>query len=291
MRAVAAQGIIDFPAPGVPDPSQKFQVVSSFIDKWHGHQRIYPALFAHSPYTCSPLTLKEAKALARSKGCLFFIHLAETRHEYEEIKKKTGFSPVKYLKSLDLLDEKTVCVHCVWLDHEDLETLAANRAKIVTCPQSNMKLASGIAPVKEMKDAGICIGLGTDGAASNNQLSMLREINCFSRLHWLSKTGPNLSFREIIDMATFRGAEVLGLDRNVGVVEPGKKADVILVNLGQHGHHSHRDIYDSLCHLSGKEVKTVLIDGKIIMEERKIVAFDEAEAMQNMRQLARRLSQ
>ncbi|MCX5876193.1 MAG: amidohydrolase family protein, partial [Deltaproteobacteria bacterium] len=148
LRAVAAQGIIDFPAPGVPDPAQNIAAAANFLAAWQGKNPLLtPALFCHSPYTCSPDTLQRAKALAREAGSLFFIHLAETRDEIKQIKKQHGCTPVELLHSLSLLDGNTVCVHCVWLEAKDIELLRETGAKVATCPESNMKLGSGIAPL------------------------------------------------------------------------------------------------------------------------------------------------
>lgn len=292
IRAVAAQGIIDFPAPGVPDPSLKFQLASAFIENWQGHQRIYPAVFAHSPYTCGPETLQKAKKLAREKGTLFFIHLAETKFEYEEIKIKTGLSPVRYLQSLGLLDSKTVCVHCVWLDEEEIDLFVENNAKIVTCPQSNMKLASGIAPIPSLINRGVTVGLGTDGAASNNRLSMFREMSCCAKLHRMKDCGlTNFSYRIPVDMATKQGAAVLDLDGFIGTIEPGKRADIIFIDIEDTPKSYPFAHNDGLMYtFSGAEVKTVLIDGEVVMKDREILTFNENEVLNRIRQLAMELS-
>lgn len=292
MRAVVAQGVVDFPAPGVPDPTRKMQVVSDFVDLWNDHKRIVPAVFAHSPYTCGPDTLEEAKELARSKGCLFFIHLGETKQEAEEIKSKTGLSPVRYLQSLQLLDESTVCIHCVWLDLEDIHILAQNNAKVVTCPESNMKLASGIAPVKELVDAGVVVGLGTDGAASNNDLNMFREMgSCFILQKHAHPHRQALSELNVLEMATSGGAAVLGLENLIGSIEPGKKADIVLINLDRSNMQDKSTVYNMVHSVSGSEVHTVIVDGEVILKNRKIISFDEHEAMEKVRQLARRVTE
>lgn len=290
MRAVAAQGVVDFPAPGVPDPALKFQVVSDFIDQWQGYDRIVPAVFAHSPYTCGPDTLQEAKNLARSKGCLFFIHLAETQQESEGIKTRTGLSPVRYLQSLDILDGSSVCVHGVWLDPEDIPILAANNTKVITCPESNMKLASGIAPVKELIEGGVCVGIGTDGAASNNTLNIFQEMrSCMMMQNLSGAGGPSLSEKHVFEMATSRGAQALGLGNVIGSLVPGKRADVVLVDPEQFGLNPFSSVYDLVHSVSGVEVKTVIIDGEVVMENRKIVSFDEKEAMERVRRLAEKV--
>jgi len=291
MRAVVAQGVVDFPAPGVPDPVRKMQVVADFVDLWKDHKRIVPAVFAHSPYTCGPDTLQEAKELARSKDCLFFIHLGETKQEAEGIKSKTGLSPVRYLQSLHLLDESTVCIHCVWLDQEDINILAQCNVKVVTCPESNMKLASGIAPVKELVDAGVIVGLGTDGPASNNDLNIFREMgSCFLLQKHAHPHRPALSELNVLEMATSEGAAVLGLENLIGSIEPGKKADIALIELDRSNMQDMPSVHNLVHSVSGSEVHTVIVDGEVILKNRKIIRFDEHEAMEKVRQLARKVT-
>ena len=177
MRAVAAQGIIDFPAPGVPDPARNLETAAEFLDTWQGrHPRISPAIFAHSPYTCSARTLQGAKKLATEMQVPFFIHVAESSQEQGMIQTPLGTSPIRHLAALGLLDPQTICIHGVWLDEEDLTLLARHQAGMVVCPQSHLKLASGTAPVTAMLARGIRVGLGTDGCASNNSLDMFREM-------------------------------------------------------------------------------------------------------------------
>ena len=190
LRAVAAQGVIDFPAPGVPDPEKKINHAAEFLSQWRDHPLVSPAVFAHSPYTCSPETLVAAKELARSEKTLFFIHVAETEQEAEMIQGKPGDSPVRHLHKLGVLDSETVCIHAVWLDEQDLDILAETGAAVVVCPQSNLKLASGTAPLQAMLARGIRVGIGTDGAASNNRLDLVREMDICAKLHKLRDLDP-----------------------------------------------------------------------------------------------------
>jgi 5-methylthioadenosine/S-adenosylhomocysteine deaminase len=235
IRSVVAQGVIDFPAPGVPDPAQNVVMAAHFIDRWQAKNKlITPAIFCHSPYTCSPNTLKRAKEMARLKNAMLFIHLAETRTEMEQIREQHNTTPVRYLDSLGILDKDTVCVHCVWIEEEKTEILAKSGAKVSTCPQSNMKLGSGIAPLKKMLAAGISVGLGTDGCASNNTLDLFSEMDLCAKLHKVKDLDPTaLPAKAVLEMATIGGASVLGLAGDIGSLSPGKKADIILLDLMQ----------------------------------------------------------
>jgi 5-methylthioadenosine/S-adenosylhomocysteine deaminase len=287
LRAVAAQGVIDFPAPGVPDPEQKINHAAEFLARWQNHPLVRPAVFAHSPYTCSPETLVAAKELARSEKTLFFIHVAETEQEAEMIQEKQGDSPVRHLHKLGVLDSETVCIHAVWLDEQDLDILAETGAGVVVCPQSNLKLASGIAPLQGMLARGLRVGIGTDGAASNNRLDLIREMDICAKAHKLRNLDPvAVSAAEVVNMATNGGASVLGLQKELGLLEVGKKADIILVNLDmphlQPVHSSDLPLYAA----QGSDIQTVLINGKLVMQDRNILSFDLAETLEQVRRLA-----
>ena len=280
MRAVAAQGVIDFPAPGVPDPAENVAAAGRFIERWQGSDLLTPAVFAHSPYTCSSRTLVRAKELARARNVPFFIHLSETRAESGLLAAKWQGSPAAYLHSLDLLDEQTVCVHAVWLDEHDISLLAASRAAVVTCPQSNMKLASGIAPVAELLAAGVRVGLGTDGCASNNDLDLFGEMDTCAKLHKVRSLDPAaVKARDVLRMATGHGAGLPGFAAGGGLAV-GRPADVILVDLDQ-PHLTPFYSVDNLVYAAGgADVKSVIINGRLVMADRRILTFDVAETME-----------
>jgi 5-methylthioadenosine/S-adenosylhomocysteine deaminase len=291
MRAVAAQGVIDFPAPGVPDPGLNVTAAAEFIERWQGKSSlITPAVFCHSPYTCSPETLKRAKELTRRTKTKLFVHLAETRNEVEQIQVQQGTTPVRYLEGLGLLDMDTVCVHCVWLEPEEIEILARSGAKVSTCPQSNMKLGSGIAPLKEMLDARIPVGLGTDGPASNNTLDMFSEMDMCAKLHKVKDLDPTvLPAAAVMKMATIGGAGVLGLEKEIGTLEPGKKADIILIDCRKPHMQPFYNPGLLVYAANGGDVTTAIIDGKIVMLNRKILTFDVDETMIAVRKMAESL--
>ncbi len=291
LRAVAAQGIIDFPAPGVPDPSKNITAAADFLSSWQGKSPLLtPALFCHSPYTCGLDTLQRAKELAREAGSLFFIHLAETREETAQLKEQHGCTPVALLHGLGLLDENTVCVHCVWLEEGDIALLRETGAKVATCPESNMKLGSGIAPLAELLDAGIPVGLGTDGCASNNDLDLFQEMGNCARLHKVAAHAPTrLPAATLLGMATEMGARVLGLAGETGRLAVGLRADCIIIDTRQPHltpfHNPETLVYAG----RGSDVATVLIDGRVVMQDRRLLSFNIEETMNEVRRLARRV--
>jgi len=290
MRAVAAHGVIDFSAPGVPDPAGNLEAVATFLDRWQGRNpRITPAIFAHSPYTCFAQTLQGAKQMATERQVPFFIHVAESSQELEMIRKPLGTSPIRHLAALGLLDPQTICIHCVWLDDEDLSLLAKHQAAVVICPQSHLKLASGLAQASAMIERGIRVGLGTDGCASNNSLDMFREMDIFSKTQKLRTLEPtSLSAREALRCATLTNAEILGLEKT-GQLIPGYTADLILLDMHQ-PHLTPCYNQDLLVYSArGADVQSVIIDGRLVMRDKKILSFDVDDTMREVRRLAEQL--
>ena len=302
MRAIVAQGVIDFPAPGVPDPADSLRAAAAFIEAcrggssalaaggrvWgSGFERITPAIFCHSPYTCSGKTLAGAKAIARQAGCKFFIHLAETHDEIKQIQGQHGMSPVQYLEHLQVLDRDSIAIHCVHLADRDLELLQKREVGVITCPESNMKLASGIAPVPAMLAAGIRLGLGTDGCASNNDLDLFAEMDSLAKLHKVASLNPTtMPACQALRLATSGGAEVLGLGGIIGGLAPGLRADCLILDLDT-PHLTPFHNPDLLVYAAkGSDVRTSIIDGVLIMHEREILSFDLAETMARVRELA-----
>lgn len=289
LRAIAAQGVIDFPAPGVPDPADNIRTAAQFLEKWQGDDLVTPGVFCHSPYTCSAETIIKAKELAGQAGCRFFIHVAETEGEVVQSRRQHGISPVRYLAGLGVLDEGTVCVHCVWLDDEDIRILKDTGAAVASCPESNMKLASGIAPVDKMLAAGITVGFGTDGCASNNNLDMFGEISSAAKLHKVNRLDPTLLPADLVlAMATTGGAAVLGLQGITGDLMAGRQADLIIIDL-QRPHLTPLYDLDSMLiyAASGSDVTGSIINGRLIMENRQLLTVDLAEILDRVNGMAR----
>jgi 5-methylthioadenosine/S-adenosylhomocysteine deaminase len=278
LRAVAAQGVVDFPAPGVPDPKDNLKVAAAFLESGAEvtPERLISTIFCHSPYTCGPQTLRAAKDLTRARRLPFFLHLSETRQEVEEIRAQTGLSPGFYLDSLGLLDELTVAVHANWLHPEEMELLARRGVKVSHCPESSLKLAAGVAPVPELMALGVTVGLGTDGAASNNNLDLFGEMSLAARLHKVWRRDPTvLPAGEVVAMATRQGAGVLGLEDRIGTLTPGKEADLIVLAMPQ----PHlTPLYDPYSHLvyaaRAADVRHVMVGGRWLLRHRQLTTLD-----------------
>ena len=277
LRAVVAQGVVDFPAPGVPDPARNLEVAADFLDSGADYRdRLTSAIFCHSPYTCGPQTLQKAKDLTRTRGVPFFLHLAETREEAASLQSRTGQSPGAYLDHLGVLDELTVAVHAVWLSPGDQELLAHRGVKISHCPESNLKLAAGVAPIPALLKLGVTVGLGTDGAASNNNLDLWGEMSLTARLHKVWGRDPTLMpAARVAALATREGARVLGLGDTTGTLEIGKAADLIVVDLNQ----PHlTPLYDPYSHLvyaaRAADVRHVMVGGRWLLSDRQFTTLD-----------------
>ena len=289
MRGILAQGIIDFPAPGVPDPHKNVDVAIGFVNEWKEKSPlIIPSIFCHSPYTCSEKTLKRAKKACLDSGVLFQIHVAETLRERQDCLKKHGISPVRYLEKLGLLDQNTLMVHAVWVDDEDLEIISHTGARVAHVPESNMKLALGIAPLPKMLKSGIPTGIGTDGCASNNTMDIFKTMDVCAKLHKVDTLDPTASdAKTVLEMATIKGAECIGLGNITGSLETGKSADIIVIDIKK----PHlTPIYSPISHLvyaaDGSDVKDVLIAGKHIVKNREVMTSDMHEIIEQVIRLS-----
>jgi 5-methylthioadenosine/S-adenosylhomocysteine deaminase len=292
MRAVLAQGVIDFPAPGVPDPAQNIAHAESYAKDWLGrHPLITPSIFCHAPYTCSDDTLKAAKAAADRLGILLQVHAAETRFERDQSIQDKGGSPVAHLDRLGLLDDRTLLAHCVWVDDADLKIMAASGCPVTHCPESNMKLASGIAPVADLIGHGVCVGLGTDGSASNNDLSLFGEMGTAAKLHKVASGEPTaLDAATVLRMATIDGARSIGLGDRIGSLEIGKQADIIVLDtraphLTPLYHPESHIVYAA----GGSDVSHVMVDGTLLVRDRRLTTIDVDAIMVQVNRIARKI--
>lgn len=293
LRAVVAQGVVDFPAPGVPDPARNLEVAAEFLDSGADYRdRLTAAVFCHSPYTCGPATLQKAKDLTRARGAPFFLHLAETREEVADLKRRTGRSPAAYLDHLGVLDDLTVAVHAVWLSPRDQEVLAHRGVKVSHCPESNLKLAAGVAPIPALLKLGVTVGLGTDGAASNNNLDLWGEMSLAARLHKVWGRDPTLMpAAQVVALATRDGARVLGLGETTGTLTVGKAADLIVVEVNQ----PHlTPLYDPYSHLvyaaRAADVRHVMVGGRWLLSHRQFTTLDWPALAGSVRDLSRDLA-
>lgn len=290
MRAVLCRGMI-----GVgPENEAAFSDSRELVGKWHRQagERINFRLGPHAPYTCPPEYLKRINDLADELGVGIHIHLAETLDEAQTINRQYGKSPAAYLKDCGVFERPVLAAHCVHLTAEDIALLARYGVGVAHNPESNMKLSSGAAPVTEMLAAGIPVGLGTDGASSNNNLDLLQEMRSASFLQKLRTMNPTaLPAHQSLQMATVYGARALGLEKEIGCLAPGLKADMIIIDLAAPHMQPCHDVAANLVYSAqAGDVNTVIIDGKTVMENRVIKTFDEAEVIRQARACAGRLA-
>jgi len=291
IRCLLGEVLFDFPSPNFKTPDEGLAYTKHLLEKWAQDPLVRITVEPHALYTCSSDLLKKSKALADRYGVPLSLHLLETKSERDGLLEKLGCSPVHFLRDIGLLDENLVAFHCVWLNESDIELFARAGVKAVHNPESNMKLASGVAPVPEMQAAGITVALGTDGCASNNNLDMFQEMDTAAKLHKVSRLDPTvMSAGTVLKMATRDGARALGMEGEIGALRPGMKADVITVDFNQ-PHLTplyHEDSHLVYC-TSGSDVDTVVINGRILMRNRKLLTIDEGEVMDRVNHIARRV--
>ncbi len=276
MRAVVAESLIDFPTPRCATPDEMMEKQRELAAAFSGHPLITPSIAAHAPYTVSAANLVREAELAEELGLSLQVHLSETRWEVEKLLAEKGMSPVAYLADLGVLSERMIAAHCVHVSREDIDLLAEFEVGVAHNPVSNLKLASGVAPVPAMLTRGVKVGLGTDGAASNNTLDMLRDLQLAALLHKGVSSDPTvLPARAALEMATIGGARVLGLDDRIGTISEGKEADLICISVDR-AHAS--PLYDPFSHLvyaaRASDVRHVLVRGKLVVGDGKLRTID-----------------
>lgn len=287
MRGVLGETFIDFPAPDNKSEAEMFGYTEKFLKKWQGDPLIHAAVAPHSIYTCSRKTLQDAAALARKYHAPILIHTAEMKKEWDDSEKQNGVSPVQYLDKIGVLGPDVVSAHCIYVDETDQKTLAQRQVGCVHNPSSNMMLASGVAPVAAMRTAGVAVGLGTDGpAGSNNDLDLMEEMDLAAKLAKITKMDPlALNAKAVVEMATIEGARALHMEKEVGSLEAGKKADFIIVSLDEPNAVPMYDLYAQLAYaLKGSDVETVVIGGRVVMRDRKLLTVNEEEVLAKARE-------
>jgi 5-methylthioadenosine/S-adenosylhomocysteine deaminase len=288
IRAIVSQGFIDFPRP--TDPVKIADIAERFISKWQTKSPLLiPALACHSPYTCSPETLISVKAAARRANVLYSVHVSETKEEVAIVRERFGKTPLQHLKDIDILDDRTLAVHCNWLQDSDMDMLHSLNVKVSHNPESSMKLAAGCAPVPILIQKGITVGLGTDGSASNNDLDMMREMGTAAKLHKVIQMDSTvMDAKTVLKMATINGAKALALEDRIGSIEPGKFADIIIVDTKKPHLAPMHNYYSQLVYAaSGADVKTSIIGGQVVMHNRELLLVDLPSIMQEVRKIAK----
>ncbi len=288
VRAVIGEVLYDFPSPNYGDLERGFAYTEKLIDTWRDNPLITVAVEPHSPYLCAPELLQRAAGIARQHSIPLVIHVSETRSEVEQMQQRYGRTPVGFLAEHGVLSSNLLACHCVILSEEDLELLKEKDVKVAHNPESNMKLASGIAPVPEMLQRGICVGLGTDGCASNNNLDLFLEMNTAAKLHKVSTLDPTvLDAETVLRMATIDGARALGIDRTTGSIEEGKTADIIVIDIRQ----PHlTPMYNPISHLvyaaGGSDVSWTIVNGRVVMADRRLCSLDVEKVMDDVERIA-----
>ena len=291
LRAVLGQTIIRFPVPDAKTPEEELARTERFINAFKGDPLITPAVAPHSAYTLEKHTLLASRDLALKHDVPLLIHLAETEDEVRIVKEQAGLTPVGYLESIGFWTPRTLAAHGVWVNDEDIAILKRRGVGVSHNPESNMKLASGTAPVPKYLAAGVALGLGTDGAASNNDLDMFEAMRQAAFLHKLQSRDPRtVPAATALELATLGGARAIGMEREIGSLETGKRADLIVV-----GMHRARQTprYDPLSHLvyatHGDDVETTIVNGQVLMHARKMLTLDEAAVLREAEAFAVRV--
>jgi len=291
MRCLLGEVLFDFPSPSFKTPAEGLACTERLLKKWADDALVNIMVEPHSLYTCSTELLKASKALADLYHAPLATHFLENKAEVKQLWDKLGQRASTFLRDIGILDESFIAFHGVMMDDEDIRIFADYGCKVVHNPESNMKLASGIASITRMLEHGIVVGLGTDGCASNNNLDMFEEMDTAAKLEKSARLDPTvMSARTVTRMATCNGAATLGLDSLVGSLEVGKKADLCIIDMNK----PHlTPLYNEYSHLvyavNGADVDTVLINGKIVMQNRKMTTIDEEEAMSRVREIALRV--
>lgn len=281
MRAVLCTGILDFPTPGAKTPQEGIEKTKEFIKEYKDNDYIYPCVGPHAPYTCSPKTLQMAMDVAQEYDTLFHIHLSETLTEVEDIKTRYGNTPVKHLKEIGILNDRVLAAHMVHPTQEEIELLAEYRVKVAHCPESNLKLASGVAPVPKMIEKGVTVAIGTDGTASNDDLDVIGEISTAAKLHKGYNLNPTLlNAKQALAMATREGAKAVRLDDKIGTLEKGKFADIIIVDTNQPHLQPLFDPYTQLVYSAkGLDIDTVIVGGKVLMKNKLVQTVEREKVL------------
>jgi 5-methylthioadenosine/S-adenosylhomocysteine deaminase len=285
VRGVLGETIIDFPVADNKTNAEAMAYAAKFVQKWQGNELIIPAIAPHAPYTVSEEHLKAIRAFSDRTGAPIVTHISETKREVEDSLKAHGARPVDYLARIGFLNDRVIAAHMVWPSDEEIDILKRTGVGVVHNPQSNMKLASGVAPVAKMMAAGVRVGLGTDGAASNNDLSMWEEMDTAAKLQKVFSGDPKvMSAEEAFSLATIGGAAALHLEKEIGSLERGKRADLVLVNRDSLNQIPLYNVYSDLVYATkASDVETVIINGKIVMRDRRLLTLDETAIKEGAR--------
>jgi 5-methylthioadenosine/S-adenosylhomocysteine deaminase len=292
MRGVLGETLIGFPSPDSATPAAALTYTESFLKHWKGDPLITPAVAPHSIYTCPETLLKDAAALAQRAQAPLLIHVAEAPFEIEKSRREHGLTTVQYLSRIGLLGPNVLGAHCIWLDQADVQTLAHLGVGCSYNPSSNMKTAAGLMPAVELLSAGVAVGIGTDGAASNNNQDMFEEMDLAAKEQKFARMDPKaLSAAQVVEMATITGARALHLERQVGSLEVGKKADLIVMDTSAAHATPMYDVYSAIVYaLKSSDVRTTVVGGKVVMEDRRMLTLDEPAILARAAEYAKQIN-
>lgn len=285
VRGVLGETLIDFPVADNKTNAEGMAYVERFVSRWKGNDLIVPAIAPHAPYTVSEDHLKAVRAFSDRTGVPIVTHISETKREVDDSVKAKGASPVAYLDRIGFLNERVIAAHMVWPQGTDINILKQRRVGVVHNPQSNMKLAAGVAPVPKMLDAGVLLGLGTDGAASNNDLNMWEEMDTVAKLHKVFSGDPKvISAQQAFELATIRGAQALHLEKEIGSLQTGKRADLLIIERDSLNQIPLYNIYSDLVYATkGADVESVIINGRVVMQNRRLLTLNEVTIKRDAR--------
>jgi 5-methylthioadenosine/S-adenosylhomocysteine deaminase len=296
MRALCAQTVLKFPTPDARFFEESLEMARDFIRGWKSHDLIIPSVAPHAPYTCTPEILKATAALAAEFDVPLHTHLSETVFEVETMRKEQGMPVIPYVKKQNLFDAKVLAAHCVHIDDGEIRTLQHLGAGVSHNPSSNLKLASGVAPVNRMLELGLNVGIGTDGPASNNDLDMFEEIRLTSFLQKGTSGDPTaLPARTALLMGTRLGAQAMHISHLTGSLEPGKRADLILLDISPlHNSprfkHNPQGIYAQIVFASkASDVTDVMVNGKWLLRDHKLLSLNEADLLEQSKEYAKKI--
>jgi len=293
MRGILGESWLDFPVPDNKNEAEAAAYTEKFLKRWQGDPLIHAAVAPHSIYLCSQKTLHDVQALAQKYRAPILIHVAEIKKELDDSLAKNGATPVQYMNRIGFLGPDVVAAHCIWVDATDSKLLAEKGVGCVHNPSSNTMLASGVAPVIEERAAGVAVGLGTDGpSGSNNDLDLMEEMDLAAKLQKITKMDPRaLGAKAVVEMATIEGAKAVHLEKEIGSLQRGKKADLILISLNEPNAVPMYDVYSQLAYaLKGSDVETVIIGGRVVMRDRKLLTLREDEILAKAREYGKRVA-
>jgi 5-methylthioadenosine/S-adenosylhomocysteine deaminase len=288
VRGLIGEAILDFPVPDNKDQSgNDFKILDKMRERFKSHERITPCLAPHSPYACGDETIKKVVKYADKYDLKILMHLSETEKEMHDSQTQFQMTPLKRMEKLGLLEHHCIFAHCVCITEQDIDLIVDKNCGVAYCPESNMKLGSGVAPIPKLLSKGARVGLGTDGSASNNDLSLFREMDCGAKLQKLSSKDPMaMSAFQALQLATIKGAQALGIENKVGSLEVGKEADIIIVDLSSPHMQPVNNVISQLVYsTSGLEVDTVICNGKILFEGHQVLSLDQEKILSEAKRM------